>query len=207
LRERELGVHLLEQDIGKAAADSLMSEILGAMDQVDAWARLVGTALRARKPRLNPLVFSRKKVSWRLVPRGVIGCITPWNFPMATFYRPVLPALLTGNAVVVKPSEHAPRAAEWYLGHLMAVLPKHVLQAVQGGAGAGRALIDAGIDGCTFTGSVAVGREVLLRCAERMIPANVELGGKDMALVLADCNLARTLSGITHWALQNAGAR
>jgi acyl-CoA reductase-like NAD-dependent aldehyde dehydrogenase len=76
---------------------------------------------------------------------------------------------------------------------------------VQGGADHGRALLEAGIDACVFTGSVAAGREVSGRCGERLIPCSVELGGKDAAIVLADCDLDRTLAGVTNWKLHNAG--
>jgi acyl-CoA reductase-like NAD-dependent aldehyde dehydrogenase len=205
LEDRETGLCLLRQEVHKVTADALMSELLGALDQVQGWARIVRRQLRSRKTRLNPLAFPGKAASWRLVPRGVVACIAPWNFPVAGLYRPVLPALLTGNAVVVKPSELSTRSAQWYLGHLAEALPRNVLQVVPGGAETGRMLVDSGIDACTFTGSVAAGREVLMRCAERGIVANVELGGKDMAIVLEDCHLPRTVAGITHWALQNAG--
>jgi acyl-CoA reductase-like NAD-dependent aldehyde dehydrogenase len=69
----------------------------------------------------------------------------------------------------------------------------------------GTALIDSGIDACVFTGSPETGRAVRVRCAERGIPSSIEMGGKDPAIVLADCDLPRTVAGITHWALSNVG--
>jgi acyl-CoA reductase-like NAD-dependent aldehyde dehydrogenase len=78
-------------------------------------------------------------------------------------------------------------------------------QWVAGDGTVGAALLDAGIDACVFTGSTRTGRGVRVKCAERGIPASVEMGGNDPAIVLADCDLARTVAGITHWKLSNAG--
>jgi acyl-CoA reductase-like NAD-dependent aldehyde dehydrogenase len=155
--------------------------------------------------RVSPLAFPGKRAWIELVPRGVIGVITPWNYPMGAFYRPVLPALLAGNGVVVKPSEHAPRVARWFFEQLAPELPQGLVGLAQGDGDVGRALIEARIDACVFTGSVATGREVAAACALRHIPLSSELGGKDAAVVLADCDLERTLAGVTHWALQNGG--
>src|SRR6202042_876052 len=83
--------------------------------------------------------------------------------------------------------------------------PEGLAQLVLGDGRAGAALLEAGIDACVFTGSPATGRKVRLRCAERGIPSSIEMGGKDAAIVLADCDLQRTVAGITHWALSNAG--
>jgi len=88
---------------------------------------------------------------------------------------------------------------------LAAALPAGLVHVVQGDGRAGAALIDAGIDACVFTGSPASGRAVRIRCAERGIPASIEMGGKDSAIVLADCDLPRTVAGITQWALSNVG--
>jgi succinate-semialdehyde dehydrogenase/glutarate-semialdehyde dehydrogenase len=140
-----------------------------------------------------------------LVPRGVIGIIAPWNYPVAGLYRSVLPALMTGNGVVLKPSEYTPRTSAWFAGVLAEQLPEGLLQVVQGDGAAGAALIDAGIDACVFTGSPRAGRSVRLQCAERGIPCSIEMGGKDPAIVLADCDPPRTVAGITHWALSNVG--
>lgn len=205
LRDREAILSILREEAGKLEVDALISEALGPLDQVSSWAKVVSRELEPRSVFLNPVAFPNKRASYQLVPRGVIGCITPWNYPIATFFRPVLPALLCGNSVVVKPSEHTPRSAEWFLGHIQREIPSGVLSVVQGGAEIGTALINAGIDSCTFTGSVATGRKVLHLCAEQLIPCNVELGGKDAAILLEDCDLDRAVAGITHWALHNAG--
>jgi acyl-CoA reductase-like NAD-dependent aldehyde dehydrogenase len=205
LARRAEVIELLRQEIGKLEVDALMSEALGPLDQVNGWAKVVRRELRRRRARLNPVSFPRKRAHYDLVPRGVIGIISPWNYPQATLFRSVFPALLCGNAVVLKPSEYAPRTAMWFGDVLTSALGQNLVTVVPGAGDVGEALLSAGIDACVFTGSVATGKKVQVRCAELGIPVSAELGGKDPALVLPDCDLDRTVMGITHWALHNAG--
>lgn len=198
-------IGLMRDEVGKLEVDALMSEVLGPLDQVSSWAAVIGPEIARKRVALNPINFPRKKAWIDRVPRGVIGIVAPWNYPIATLFRTVIPALLCGNGVVLKPSEHATRVAQWFCSKLQAELPPGLLALVPGGRETGIALIDAGIDACVFTGSVAAGREVSKRCGEKMIPVSVELGGKDAAIVLTDCDLARTVAGITHWTLHNVG--
>ncbi|MCB9595386.1 MAG: aldehyde dehydrogenase family protein [Sandaracinaceae bacterium] len=195
---------LVEREGGKLPVDALFTEALGPLDAVGGWKRVVGPAIR-QSIRLSPLAFPKKRARIDLVPRGVIGIIAPWNFPVAGLYRSVLPALMTGNGVVLKPSEHTPESSAWFVTMLSEHLPEGLISVVQGGGAVGGALLDAGIDACVFTGSCATGKKVRVRCAELGIPSSVEMGGNDPAIVLADCDLDRTVAGITHWALQNAG--
>jgi acyl-CoA reductase-like NAD-dependent aldehyde dehydrogenase len=205
LRRRAEVMAIAHEEIGKVRAEALMNEALGPLDQVRAWGSVVTGATRRRHVRLNPLSFGGKKAFVDFVPRGVVGIIAPWNFPVAGLYRSVLPALLTGNGVVLKPSEYAPRSAAWFVDRLAEELPAGLVAVLPGDGRVGAQLIDAGIDACVFTGSPRTGRSVALRCAERGIPSSIEMGGKDAAIVLGDCDLARTVAGITHWSLSNAG--
>ncbi len=204
LRRRGEAIALAHEEMGKSEIEGLI-EALGPLDAVNGWARVVEQATRRRRVGLNPISFPKKRASVELVARGVIGVIAPWNFPVAGLYRSTIPALLTGNGVIVKPSEFTPKASAWYVERLAAALPAGLVHVVQGDGRAGAALIDAGIDACVFTGSPASGRAVRIRCAERGIPASIEMGGKDSAIVLADCDLPRTVAGITQWALSNVG--
>jgi acyl-CoA reductase-like NAD-dependent aldehyde dehydrogenase len=205
LELREDAIDLLRQEVGKDPADVLMSEALGPLDYVTQWIDILRPALKAQKLPINPLAFPKKRGTVEIVPRGVIGVIAPWNFPLAYFFKPVFPALLAGNGVVIKPSEHAPRTAAWFVERLQDILPADLVQCVMGGADAGRALVRSGIDGLVFTGSVKTGLEVLRAASAQLIPCSVELGGKDPAIVLPDCNLERTVAGIVNWAFTNAG--
>src|SRR5262249_45124449 len=205
LARREEAIALVEQEIGKVPAEALFNETLGPLDAVKGWARVLRPALRRRKMRLDPLSFPGKRAYLEAVPRGVVAIIAPWNFPVAGLYRSVFPALLSGNAVLLKPSEYAPCSSGWFAEVLAAHLPPGVVQVANGGPEVGAALLDARPDACVFTGSTTSGRKVQVRCAQLGIPCSAEMGGKDPAIVIADCDLERTVAGITHWALCNAG--
>jgi acyl-CoA reductase-like NAD-dependent aldehyde dehydrogenase len=205
LRRRGEIVSLVHEEIGKVEAEGIFNEALGPLDTVSAWIGIVEKAASREHVRLNPISFPGKSAYVDLVPRGVVGVIAPWNYPVAGLYRATLPALLTGNAVVIKPSEYSPRSSAWYADRLAEALPEGLVQVLQGDGRAGAALIDAGIDALVFTGSPQTGKRVRLQCAERGIPSSIEMGGKDAAIVLADCDMVRTVAGITHWALSNAG--
>lgn len=204
LERRHEGMTIVESEIGKVHADALFTEALGPLDAVRGWERVIKAA-PAGAISLSPLAFPRKSARIELTPRGVVGVLAPWNFPIAGLYRSVIPALLTGNAVVVKPSEYSPRSSRWFLDVLAEELPSGVLQAVFGGPEVGAGLLEAGIDACVFTGSSAVGAKVEARAFELGIACSAEMGGNDAAIVLADADLNRTVAGIVHWALQNAG--
>jgi acyl-CoA reductase-like NAD-dependent aldehyde dehydrogenase len=204
LERRSEILQIVKHEVGKVDVDAMFTEALGPLDAVHGWARVVKKASH-RQIRLNPLSFPKKRAHVDLVPRGVIGIIAPWNYPVSGLYRSLLPALLTGNGVVLKPSEYTPESSAWLAEQLAAELPEGLLQVVQGDGAVGAALLEAGIDACVFTGSNRTGTKVRVRCAELGIPSSVEMGGNDPAIVLADCDLDRTVAGITHWALQNAG--
>ncbi len=205
LARRHEVMELVRTEIGKTDAEALFNEALGPLDTVNAWAPIVEGHCEPASVSLNPVAFPGKKAHVEHVPRGVVGVIAPWNYPVAGLYRSVFPALLTGNAVVLKPSEHSPRSSAWLIEVLAAHLPEGLVQVVQGAGRVGESLLDAGVDACVFTGSPATGRKVRVRCAERGVPCSVEMGGKDAAIVLEDCDLERTVAGVTAWALGNAG--
>ncbi|TVP76620.1 MAG: aldehyde dehydrogenase family protein [Gemmatimonadales bacterium] len=147
----------------------------------------------------------RRARIWR-EPLGVVGVISPWNYPFILSMEPVAAALACGNAAVLKPSEHTP-----FTGALVrelaedAGLPSGLVQVVQGRAATGRALVQAGLDHLHFTGGPDTARAILADAAPLLLPTSLELGGKDPALVLADANLERAARGIAFGALSNAG--
>jgi acyl-CoA reductase-like NAD-dependent aldehyde dehydrogenase len=204
LEDRAAALAFVQAEMGKHEAEGVFTEALGPLDFIGQWRNVVRPAL-SRPVSLNPIAFPKKRARTVLVPRGVVGIIAPWNFPISGLYRSVFPALLTGNAIVVKPSEHTPKASAWFVEHLARELPAGVAQVVHGAGDVGAMLVESGIDACVFTGSVASGAKVRVRCAELGIPSSVEMGGKDAAIVLADCDLDRTVMGVTQWALSNSG--
>lgn len=205
LARRQEVLELLHDETGKTPGDILMGEALGALQYVSDWVAVARPHLKQRKLAMSPIAFPGKSGEIDLLPRGVVAVIAPWNFPLANFFKPVFAALLCGNAVVLKPSELSPRMGAWFGAVFGEVLPKGVLTVVQGGRETGEQLVRAGVDAVTFTGSTASGRAVAKACAEALIPVSLELGGKDAAIVLADCDFDRTVAGVMYWALANAG--
>jgi acyl-CoA reductase-like NAD-dependent aldehyde dehydrogenase len=146
------------------------------------------------------LLYTRRR------PRGVVGMITPWNFPLAIPAWKLAPALAYGNVVVLKPSPMA-TAGAFALASLFDV-PDGVLQIVPGEAHAGHRLASGnGIDAISFTGSVAVGREVARTAAGAGIPAQAEMGGHNPAIVFADADVASAARIIAGAAMGYAGQK
>ena len=150
-----------------------------------------------------------KRVTVHYQPRGVVGFITPWNFPLILTIGEAIPALLAGNAVIIKPSEWTPliarRGAELMRESLTAQgFPADLIQVVNGYGETGAALVDE-VDMISFTGSTATGRRVAMRAAERLIPCSLELGGKDPMIVLRDADLERAANAAVWGAFTNSG--
>lgn len=134
--------------------------------------------------RMNPAI----RHAPQFVPYALVSVISPWNFPMTLSMIDTLPALLAGCAVMIKPSEVTPRFVDPFVRAIEAAGLSDVLAVVQGDGGTGAALIES-VDAVCFTGSVATGRKVAAGAAARMIPAFLELGGKDPLVVLDDADV------------------
>ena len=182
----------LKTDTGRAAIAHYESSCLG--DEVARLTSDVRQMLVDPEPRrsLNPVV----EASGQWVPYGVVGNISPWNFPLILSLIDTLPALMTGNGVVIKPSEVTPRWVEPMREAIQSVpeLSK-VLDFVMGPGETGAELINH-VDLIVFTGSVKTGRIVGEAAARNFIPAFLELGGKAAAIVLDSANLEAATSGV-----------
>jgi acyl-CoA reductase-like NAD-dependent aldehyde dehydrogenase len=138
-------------------------------------------------------------------PVGVVACIVPWNFPLLLAAWKVAPALAAGNSVILKPSEETPLATRRMI-ELMDDLPDGVLQGVYGAGSVGDALVrHPGVDMVAFTGSQATGQKVAHAAAERLIRANLELGGKDPFIICDDVDIEIAAQGAVWAACLNAG--
>jgi succinate-semialdehyde dehydrogenase/glutarate-semialdehyde dehydrogenase len=139
-------------------------------------------------------------------PKGVIGIVSPWNYPLSLSLSDSLPALLAGNAVVIKPDSQTTLTALWAAELLAeAGLPEGLFQVVAGaGSVVGTALFDLA-DYLCFTGSTATGRRVALQAAGRLVGASLELGGKNGCYVAADADLDRAAEGLIRDCFSSAG--
>jgi len=145
--------------------------------------------------------FSRRS------PLGIVGLITPWNFPLAIPIWKAAPALAYGNVAVLKPSEFSP-----VMGHRLqetaAVLPEGIFQVVQGGGDTGRSLLEQPhLAAVSFTGSVSTGKVISRICSDRNIKCQTEMGGKNVGIVLADADLDKAASLIASGAMRFAGQK
>jgi succinate-semialdehyde dehydrogenase/glutarate-semialdehyde dehydrogenase len=195
---------LIAQETGKTRAEALSMEVLVIADLATYF---IKRAPRILEPESIALHLLKNRGSYiHYVPRGVVGVISPWNFPFGIATGEILMALIAGNGVVHKPSEVTPLIA-LRLKELYDVsgLPRELFHVVTGRGAAGAALIDAGIDYCIFTGSTATGRKVGAACGERLIPCVLELGGKAPAVVCADADLDRTARALVWGAFANQG--
>jgi acyl-CoA reductase-like NAD-dependent aldehyde dehydrogenase len=181
---------------GKTRENAMLGEIWPVADRLR-WAIARGERYLAPE-RVSPglLVHKRAVIEYR--PRGVIGAIGPWNYPLQNILNPVIPALMAGNACVVKASEWvawASRRVERIVHDALAAegVSTDLVRVVNGRAEAGRALIQAGVDLVVFIGSVGNGRRVLEACAPRLTPAILELGGKDPMIVCDDADLEQAV--------------
>ncbi len=206
LDEQDRYVDVIVSESGKPRTEARSMAIFAASDLLTYYAKRAERLLRPQKLRLHGVmrVMKRCRIVYR--PLGVIGVITPWNGPFVLSINPTAQALMAGNCVVLKPSEVTPRSGA-LVGELFraAGLPEGVLEIVTGDGETGAALVEAGVDKISFTGSVATGRRVGEACARQLIPCTLELGGKDPMIVCADADLDRAAGAAVAGAFFNAG--
>ncbi|MBU1085857.1 MAG: aldehyde dehydrogenase family protein [Candidatus Beckwithbacteria bacterium] len=142
----------------------------------------------------------------RYDPVGVVASIKPWNFPVDSALLSVVPALMAGNCVILKPSENVPLVSNelakliWQAG-----VPKEVFQIIHGRAQVGSMLVDSNINMVSFTGSTEVGRDIAERCSKRFVKYSLEMGGSSPAIVCSDADLDLAVNGILWGRFNNCG--
>jgi acyl-CoA reductase-like NAD-dependent aldehyde dehydrogenase len=214
LREFQAKLHQKKSEIaaaitregGKPLVEALVTEVLVVLDAAgflidNAW------TLLHDEPVPHGNLATKLKSGWLVrEPHGVIGIISPWNYPLSIPATETLAALVAGNAVVLKPSELTPLVALELASLLYAAgVPKDVFQVVVGDGAAGAALLGSPIDKLVFTGSVATGKRIAAAAAERLLPVVLELGGKDPMIVLDDADVDVASSAAVWGAFVNAG--
>lgn len=205
LDEADKLADILTSETGRPRAEVHGNELLYLCDAIGVWAKKSPRYLRAKTIRPHFPLLKTKKVISTYAPRGVIGIISPWNFPLTMTLGEALPALMAGNAVIIKPSELTPLTALFGAeAAVKAGFPENLFQVVTGYAATGEALVDYA-DMIAFTGSVETGKRVMRRAADRLIPVSLELGGKDPMIVLKDAALDRAAGACVWGALMNCG--
>lgn len=190
---------LITAEMGKTKR-SAVGEVKGYAAAVDAETEEIQAALR-------PIDYEAKaqRVTTVHEPLGVVAAITPWNFPVGMPLSILMPALMAGNSVVFKPSEHTPLVGARLGELLQGVLPEGVLELVQGDGQTGAALVNADVDMVGFVGSRATGQSIMTAAADGLKRLVLELGGKDPMVVFPDANLDEAAKCAADQSLRNTG--
>ncbi|MDP7039435.1 MAG: aldehyde dehydrogenase family protein [Myxococcota bacterium] len=196
---------IMHEEQGKSFAESYSGEILASAELFKYWSAQAPKLLQSEQQKLDPIQFPRKQGRLELSPKGVIGLITPWNYPLSIPLRTIVPALVAGNAVIFKPSEYAARIGSAITDVFGELGLEHLVSTVQGDGQLGAHMVNSNLDHIVFTGSVQTGKIIAQECAKNLLSYSLELGGKDAAIVLADANLDRAVEGIVWGAFANAG--
>ncbi|MGB9177638.1 MAG: aldehyde dehydrogenase family protein [Pyrinomonadaceae bacterium] len=206
LDEMERIASLISQETGKPVAEAMAMELAPTLDLMQFFARRTRRLLRAEK--INIGQYGLMGRSSRIVykPLGVVGIISPWNFPWAIPLGEVVMSLMAGNAVVLKPSELTPLTG-LKIGEVFARagLAEGLLSVVTGDGRTGAALVEARPDKIMFTGSVATGKRVAELAAKSLTPVVLELGGKDPMIVFEDADIETAAKAAVWGAFANAG--
>ena len=197
-RADELGL-LLTREMGKPLPE--------AVAEIKHCGESLVKALREITEALEPDRLEDEKVASTIYhdPFGVCAGITPWNFPLMMPHETVIPALMAGNTVVLKPSEETPLIAQAYVDLLNEFLPADVLQIIHGADDQGKALVQSDVDMIAFTGSRAAGKHILGSASAGLKRVILELGGKDPMVVLDDADVSAAAKFAVNNSFRNAG--
>jgi acyl-CoA reductase-like NAD-dependent aldehyde dehydrogenase len=188
----------------RSGHETRLLEILPSLEAIR-FARRHLARWMAPEPRRTSRWFLPGSASVRYEPLGVVGIVVPWNYPLYLGFAPLVAALAAGNRVLLKLSELAPCTARLLQARLAHAFDEGEVRAVLGGAGAGRAFARLPFDHLLFTGSTAVGREIMRAAAGHLTPVTLELGGKSPAIVAEGYPLAHAAERIVLGKCLNAG--
>ncbi|MGX7729083.1 aldehyde dehydrogenase family protein [Rhodococcus sp. 2H158] len=199
-------IELIHRENGKPRDDAFIEVVL-AVEHMR-WAE-ENAARALRPPKSSPgLLFANYATAVEYLPVGVVGIISPWNYPLYAPNSSVAFALAAGNTVVLKPSEYTPAVAAWYVEafyHANPHAPLGVLELTTGFGETGALLCNAGVNKIGFTGSTRTGKKIMAQCARTLTPVLLECGGKDPVVVAEDADVKAAARAVAWGAFTNAG--
>jgi acyl-CoA reductase-like NAD-dependent aldehyde dehydrogenase len=198
---------VINQDNGKTRIDALSTEVLPAAMAISYYMKMANKFLKPKRLMPGNILLANKLARIHRVPFGVIGIISPWNYPFAIPFSEVVMGLLAGNAVILKTASETQMVGRRLEEAFVAAgLPQGVFTYVNlPGRVAGEAFLRSRVDKLFFTGSVPVGKKLMAMAAESLTPVSLELGGNDAMLVCPDADLERAAAGAIWAGLSNCG--
>ncbi len=207
LDEQDDLARLVSTEGGKPVAEARLVDVFPGLETLAYYNKRLSDLLAFKPVKPHQLLFAHWKAGYRFDPLGVLAIITPWNYPVGIPMAEIVPAVGAGNTVVFKPAS-ATVLIGLALGDMArrAGIPPGVINTVALPGSVTDVVVDhPDVVKVLFTGSVEVGRHVARRCAERLVPVQLELGGKDAAVIAADADIERTARGIVWGAFVNTG--
>ena len=198
-------VRAVNGDFGtRSPTETRLIEVLGPTLEANHAIRSLRRWMRPRR-RHTELLFATNRAWVEYQPKGVVGIIVPWNFPVYLGLGPLIASLAAGNRAMIKMSEFTPRTTEVLAGMLGEAFPEDEVAVFGGEVEEAQAFSALPFDHLVFTGSPAVGKHVMRAAAEHLVPVTLELGGKSPALVAPDANIKDAAKRIAHGKAFNAG--
>ncbi len=200
-------IEAIAQDYGQRTPEvTLMADLLPSVQALKQARKNVGKWMkRQRRSPTFPLGLLGARAGVEYRPKGVVGIISPWNFPLNMIFAPLAGALAAGNRVMIKPSEHVPRTSELIRALVGDYFAPEEIAVFTGGVEVSEAFTRLKLDHLFYTGSGAVGRLVMKAAAENLVPVTLELGGKSPTILLPDGDPAQAALKIAAAKMTNAG--
>jgi acyl-CoA reductase-like NAD-dependent aldehyde dehydrogenase len=198
---------IVSRDNGKLKLDALTTEVIPSALAADWYGKNAERALAPKKLPTGSLLFFNKKNRLHRVPLGVVGIISPWNYPLSIPFGEVVMGLMAGNAILLKVAAATITVGQ-AIERIVAAgeLPEGLFHHIVGSGGrVSQAFFDHGVNKLFFTGSVPTGKVLMAAAAKTLTPLSLELGGKDPMIVMADADLERAANGAAWAGYQNAG--
>jgi acyl-CoA reductase-like NAD-dependent aldehyde dehydrogenase len=198
---------VISENSGKTRIDALATEIIPSALSANWYAKNAGKILKSERPASSSILFFNKRNVIERVPLGVVGIISPWNYPFSIPFGEVLMGLMAGNAILLKVSGSTTKIGLMIRTIVQkAGMPRGLFHLLVGpGDAVSDAMIAHGIDKIFFTGSTATGTGLMVKASAHLVPVSLELGGKDAMIVLPDADLERAANGAAWAGYQNAG--
>lgn len=209
LQNQETICRVSSRDSGKPMVDAAFGEVIVTCEKIS-WLLAEGERCLASEQRSSGYMMLTKRFYVEYHPVGVVGAIVPWNYPFHNVFNPLLAAVFSGNAIVIKVSEYASWSSSYFSRIISAALlatgaPLDLVQIVTGYGEVGNALVEGGVDKVIFVGSTSVGRKVMEAASKTLTPVVLELGGKDPFIVCDDADIEQAVSVGLRGVFQSCG--